>query len=156
MIFVTVGNHTQGFDRLIRQIDNLAPEIKEKIIIQKGYTKYIPKNCEYFDFSPNLENYYKKARIVICHTGVGTLIELLLKYKIPIITIPRTQKFGEHINDHQIGTAQYFEKRTKIRAIYDLNELTPSLIKRYKVLAKYDDSNLKRIRAFFKKTLNSI
>ena len=40
MIFVTVGTHPDQFDRLIRKIDTIAPKIKEKIVIQRGFTKY--------------------------------------------------------------------------------------------------------------------
>ena len=44
MIFVTVGTHEQGFDRLIKEIDRLKEQnvIEEDVIIQKGYTEYEP------------------------------------------------------------------------------------------------------------------
>lgn len=35
MIFVTVGMHNQGFDRLIEKCDLLAGQIEDKMIIQR-------------------------------------------------------------------------------------------------------------------------
>ena len=51
MIFVTVGTHEQGFERLIKEIDKLKENgiIEDEVIIQKGYTKYEPKYCETYD-----------------------------------------------------------------------------------------------------------
>ena len=48
MIFVTVGTHEQPFDRLLKCIDKMVEsgKIKEKVIIQKGYTDYNPCHCE--------------------------------------------------------------------------------------------------------------
>jgi beta-1,4-N-acetylglucosaminyltransferase len=76
MIFVTVGT-TYGFDELVKAVDELAISIDEKIIVQTGNSKYIPQNCEYFTFKPNLNQYIKKARLVISHGGAGTSYEIL-------------------------------------------------------------------------------
>ena len=43
MIFVTVGTHEQQFDRLIKYVDEL--NLPEEVIIQRGYSDYIPRNC---------------------------------------------------------------------------------------------------------------
>jgi beta-1,4-N-acetylglucosaminyltransferase len=50
MIFVTVGLHYQGFDRLIMKMDALAGMIDEEVVMQIGSTKYKPENAKYFDF----------------------------------------------------------------------------------------------------------
>ena len=49
MIFVTVGTHEQPFNRLIKKIDNLVKNdfIKEKVMIQTGFSTYKPKYCQY-------------------------------------------------------------------------------------------------------------
>ena len=54
MIFVTVGTHPGQFDRLIKRVDEIAPHIKEEIIIQRGFTRYAPKNTKYFDFTDKI------------------------------------------------------------------------------------------------------
>jgi UDP-N-acetylglucosamine transferase subunit ALG13 len=42
MIFITVGTHTQPFNRLLQKIDELIEKgiIKEKVIAQIGYSTY--------------------------------------------------------------------------------------------------------------------
>jgi UDP-N-acetylglucosamine transferase subunit ALG13 len=47
MIFVTVGTHYQGFDRLIRKMDEIAGKIEEDVIMQIGSTQYKPINAKY-------------------------------------------------------------------------------------------------------------
>ena len=73
MIFITIGTHPDQFDRLLKRIDEIAPKLGEKIIIQRGFTKYVPKNCEYFDFVDNIDDYYKKARLVIVQSATSLL-----------------------------------------------------------------------------------
>ena len=49
MIFVTAGNHFQGFERLLKKVDEIAHRIPHEIVIQRGYSKYVPQNAKYFD-----------------------------------------------------------------------------------------------------------
>lgn len=148
MIFVTVGTHPEQFDRLIKRIDMIAPKIKEKIIIQRGFTKYIPKNCESFDFSPSLNKYYKMARLVITQSATS-LLEFLLKYKKPVITVPRQKRFKEHINDHQVEFALFMQEKTGAKAVLNIEELTPELLKKYKKIAKIKKNNLIKLQNYF-------
>ncbi|PIN90851.1 hypothetical protein COU60_00720 [Candidatus Pacearchaeota archaeon CG10_big_fil_rev_8_21_14_0_10_34_76] len=150
MIFVSVGTHNQEFERLIRKIDNLAKEINEEIIIQRGHTKYIPKNCKSFKFDSDLKPYMKKARLIIAHAGIGTTIEVLRKLKKPLILIPRQHKYGEHINDHQVGMARHFEKKWGVKIIYNIKDLTSELIKRYDRITPMNDKKLIMIRNYLK------
>ena len=64
-------------DRIKKIVDNfivnLNKNIKEEIIIQRGFTKYIPKNCSSFTFVPNIDEYFKKARLVISHAATTIL-----------------------------------------------------------------------------------
>lgn len=149
MIFVAVGTHPDQFDRLIRRIDEIAPKLNEEIIIQRGFTKYTPINCKSFDFAPNLEEYYKKARLVISHSATSVL-EFVMKYKKPIIVVPRQKKYGEHINDHQVEFALYFEKKTGARAIIDINHLDEKLLKNYRTIPKVKTTGLDKLRGYFK------
>ncbi len=141
MIFITIGTHPESFERLIRHIDKISPKIKEKIIIQRGFTKYIPKNVESFDFAESLDEYYKKSRVVIAQSATS-LIEFCLKYDKPVITVPREKKYSEHINDHQVEFAEYFSKKTGILMIRDMNKLTPELLINYRTKAKADWSGI--------------
>ncbi len=153
MIFVTIGTHPEGFERLIRRIDEIAPQIKEKIIIQRGFTKYVPKHCESFDFADSLEPYFKKARLVISHSATS-LLEFVLFNKKPLITVPRQKKYHEHLNDHQVEFAVFLEEKTGIKAILDINELTPMFLNSYKKVAVIKKENLHRLQTFFTKFFN--
>ena len=100
MIFVTVGTHEQPFNRLIKKVDELKRDgiIKEDVLMQIGFSTYIPQYCEYKKLIPyqdmvkNVEN----ARIVITHGGPSSFIMPLQVGKIPVV-VPRQEKFNEHV-----------------------------------------------------------
>ncbi len=93
MIFVTVG--TTGFDALIECIDSLAPELPEKVITQLGPGTYVPRNCEYFRYTPSLTAHYERASVVISHGGLATITEVLNLGK-PLIAIEDEQQADRH------------------------------------------------------------
>ena len=130
MIFVTVGTHEQQFNRLMKAMDVFALETNEKIVVQYGYSTYVPNHCDSFQMLSNdkMEQYVKEARIVITHGGPGSILLPLLNGKKPIV-VPRQHKFNEHVNDHQVKFAQHLEKENTIIAIYDIVDLKPAIIK---------------------------
>lgn len=136
MIFVTVGTHERGFDRLVKAVDGLigSGKIKEKVIIQTGYTEYIPKNCDSFKFTDydNIVELCKKASIVISHGGVGSIITPLELGK-PVIVVPRLKRFNEHTNDHQLQIVKELERQEKIIPVYDIKNLENALEEARKV-----------------------
>src|SRR3989344_994857 len=155
MIFVTVGTHTDQFDRLIKRIDEIAPKIKEKIIVQRGFTKYVPKNVEYFDFTDSMDKYYKNARIVIAQSATS-LIEFILNYGKPVITVPRESKYKEHINDHQVEFAEYFSKKANVLLVRDMNEFTPKLLINYNKKPKINLDGLHDLQNKIIKVIDSL
>lgn len=127
MIFVTVGTHEQPFDRLVSYIDDLKGQgvIQEEVIIQTGYCTYEPKNCTWSKLLPYSEMVQNvaDARIVITHGGPSSFIMPLQVGKIPIV-VPRQEKYGEHVNDHQLLFALEVEKRQKnILVVQDVEQL---------------------------------
>jgi len=128
MIFVTVGTHTQSFNRLLEEMDKIAGSIKEKVIAQIGHSSYEPKNMEWFRFRDSIDDLYKKARIVICHGGAGSILNGLINKK-SIIAVPRYKKFNEHVNNHQIELVKELEKEGKILAVYDIKNLRKTIFK---------------------------
>ena len=106
MIFVTVGTHEQSFRRLVECVDKLREKgvIKEEVFIQTGYTKdYKPKFCESKDFLEydEMQECFKKARIIITHSGPGSIMTPFnLKKKLRFFaafkaskSVPRNGKF---------------------------------------------------------------
>ena len=114
MIFVTVGTHEQPFNRLIQEVDHLVETgvIKEEVFIQTGYSIYEPKFCQWsrlisFD---QMSKFMQKADIIITHGGPATFMSAITNGKKPIV-VPRQEKFGEHVNDHQVDFARNVAKR---------------------------------------------
>ena len=131
MIFVTVGTHVQGFDRLIKEVDSLLMrgEIKEKVVMQIGNTGYEPANSEFFRFLDSNEkimDYVRKSEMIITHGGAGSIINSLSSGK-PTIVVPRYKRFGEHVNDHQLELAKSLEKEGKIISVYNITNLAEAI-----------------------------
>jgi UDP-N-acetylglucosamine transferase subunit ALG13 len=127
MIFVTVGTHEQPFNRLIKKVDDLVANgnIKEKVIVQTGFSTYIPEHCEAHKMMSfeKMQQALKDARIVITHGGPSSFIEALQFGKVPIV-VPRQAKFHEHVNNHQVDFTELIEKRmNNIIPVYDINDL---------------------------------
>lgn len=127
MIFVTVGTHEQPFNRLIKKIDELKKDgvIKENVLMQIGFSTYIPKYCEYkklISYQEMIKN-VENARIVITHGGPSSFIMPLQVGKIPVV-VPRQEKYNEHVNNHQLVFANEVNERYhNLIVISDINEL---------------------------------
>ena len=155
MIFVTVGTHEQQFDRLIKEIDRLKGSnfITEDVIIQTGYSKYVPKYCEAIKFLKfeEMKKNLEEARIVITHGGPASFLSVLELKKTPIV-VPRKLEFEEHVNDHQLDFAKKIKKRGyNILIVEDIEDL-------YKTLSSYrnDGDKFFSNNAIFNKEISEI
>ena len=133
MIFVTVGTHEQPFNRLVKKIDDLVAEgtIKEKVVIQTGFSTYKPVHCEGHKMMSfeEMQKTLKDARIVITHGGPSSFIEALQFGKVPIV-VPRQEKDHEHVNNHQVDFTKLIEKRmNNIIPVYDIDQLANTIEK---------------------------
>ena len=106
-IFVTIG--TGKFEALVKEIDTIALELKDKITVQIGSGEYIPKNCKWFRFAPNLASYYNTADLIISHGGPGTVFEILETGKrfVACANVDRTDP------KHQVEFLEAISKETK-------------------------------------------
>lgn len=111
MIFVALGTQKFQFNRLLEALDTYVDEgtLKEEIFAQIGTSDYKPRNYGYTDFMPAdaYENMIEKCDLLITHAGVGTIMQGVEKNK-PVIVCPRLQKYGEHVDDHQLEIADSF------------------------------------------------
>lgn len=127
MIFVTVGSRQYPFDRLFKKLDELYDKgvLKEKMFAQIGTSEYKPRNYDYKDFISQEEflEYIKKADIVVTHGASGSIMKALNEGK-KVITVTRLEKYGEHINDHQIQNNEAFSSNHYVlMADLELNNL---------------------------------
>lgn len=111
MIFVTVGSRNYPFDRLFKKIDELYENniLQDEMFAQVGTSTYKPKHYEYRDFISQEEflSYVEKADIVVTHGASGSIMKALNAGK-KVIAVTRLEKYGEHINDHQIQNNEAF------------------------------------------------
>ncbi len=125
-VFVSVGTHTQQFDRLVKKIDEIALEEKETIEFfgQTGNCLYQPKNFRFKKFLDDSEFEQKilESDLVIGHAGAGLIISCLAKKKKAII-MPRLKEFGEHTNSHQTDLANALASKKKVLAVFFENDL---------------------------------
>ncbi|MCX8998432.1 glucuronosyltransferase [Rhizobiaceae bacterium BDR2-2] len=123
MIVVTVGTQLP-FDRLIKAVDDLAVKIPHKVFAQTGKGTYQPRNIEYSAtvVAGEFDRMLSECRVIVAHAGIGTVIKAL-KYKKPIILVPRRAALNEHRNDHQMATVSKLRHRAGIYVAEDEDEL---------------------------------
>ena len=126
MIFVTVGTHEQQFNRLIKEVDRLKGEglIQDEVFIQTGFSDYEPVHCQWKTLISydEMNRYMDEADIVITHGGPATFMGVISKGKRPIV-VPRQEKFGEHVNDHQLEFCNRVKKIYPIILIKETSDI---------------------------------
>lgn len=144
MILVTLGTQDKDFSRLLKAIDKLIEKkvIKEKVIVQAGYTKYKSKNMQIFDLidQEELENLTDKCSLLITHGGVGSILMGIKKNK-KIIAAARLSKYKEHTNDHQKEIIKEFVKDGYIKELKNFNKLEEVIKEAKKFKPKKFESN---------------
>ena len=133
MIFVTVGNVTQHFRRLLEAIEEMAVGgilNQQPVIIQTGSNSYFASShCVQRDFFPPDE--YRQlihdAEVVVCHGGAGTLHHVFQTGKVPVV-MPRRRKYGEHVDD-QYSLVKALADQGRIVAAFEPEDLTGAILK---------------------------
>jgi len=113
LIFVSLGTNDKSFDRLLKKLDEEISlgNIRDKVVVQSGYTKYSSDNMDIVDLMP-MDMFNKNISscdILITHGGVGTILDGL-KHGKKIIAFPRLKMYQEHVNDHQVEIIDEFYK----------------------------------------------
>ncbi len=126
MILVILGTQDKDFSRLLKAVDRAIDngDIKEKVVVQAGQTKYSSPNMEIFDLlpAPEFEKLMDEANLVITHGGVGSILSAIKKNK-KVIAAARLAKYKEHHNDHQKQIIGEFTKQGYIVELEDFDEL---------------------------------
>jgi len=133
LIFLTVGT-LFSFDRLVKAVDEAIVKglITDTVFAQIGDGKYVPQNMDYVKIldKEKFDQKLIQADLLLSHAGIGS-ITMGLNHKKSIIVMPRLKKYGEHVNDHQLGTAKRFEELGHILVAVEANEL-PNKIEKLK------------------------
>lgn len=132
MILVLLGTQNNSFHRLLEEIQKNINNgtIKEKVVVQEGYTKFQSKDMEIHTQVPKdkLQELIKKADLIITHGGVGSIISAITEGK-KVIAVPRLKKYNEHVNDHQLDIIGSFNEKRYIIGIHEVEELEEALKK---------------------------
>ena len=116
------------FTRLIKKMDEVAGRLEEEVVMQIGSVPYAPQHAKSFSHTSYQESlsYFQNASLVIGHGGAGTILNAL-KFRVPIIVVPRSQRYGEHFDDHQMELARQLEGNELIKVVYDIEDLEPAV-----------------------------
>ena len=112
------------FTRLIKKMDEVAGRLDDEVVMQIGSVPYEPQHAKCFSHTSYQESlpYFQKASLVIGHGGAGTILNAL-KFQVPIVVVPRSRRYGEHFDDHQMELAQRLVGNELIKVVYDIEEL---------------------------------
>lgn len=126
MIFVCVGSRPYQFNRLFESLDRLVAEgrVSEPLFAQIGASTYKPKNFAFENFmDPDaFRAKMAEADIVISHGASGSIMSALNAGK-RVIAVSRLAKYGEHINDHQVGINETLASEGLVLAVREMDEL---------------------------------
>lgn len=147
MIFVTLGTQDKSFKRLLEAIDKQIDKkiIKDKVIVQAGYTEYESDNMEIYKLlsMEEFDKYIDKCDLLITHAGVGSIMTGLEHNK-KIIAAARLKEYGEHDNNHQIQIASQFSKLGYILYLENFDDLGKLIKESKKFKPKMYQSNNKK------------
>ena len=127
LIFVTVGSRNYPFDRLFKKLDELIDEkkIDDEIFAQIGTSQYKPRNYKYKDYitQEEFQECVNNSDLVISHGASGSIMKSLNAGK-KVVAVTRLEKYGEHINDHQIQNNEAFASNNYVlMASLELDDL---------------------------------
>ena len=114
-IILTVG--TTPFNRLVEAADiQLTSNFQLTSQISQG--SYIPVNHKYFEFSENIDQYFKESEIIIAHGGAGTIYKALELNK-RLVIVPNL----ERLDNHQLDICHYMVDNHHALACFELSNL---------------------------------
>jgi UDP-N-acetylglucosamine transferase subunit ALG13 len=126
MILVTVGTHEQPFDRLVEAA--AAIEGDEHLVVQYGTSKVAHGRGEWIDFMSfdELAEQARRARVVVSHAGVGSIV-LARRYGHRPIIMPRRPHLGEHVDEHQMQLTRRLAQAGIVTVVEDAEQLAAAV-----------------------------
>ena len=80
----------------------------------------------FFKTREEFEKNISECDILITHGGVGSIVDALKRGKV-VIAAARLEKYGEHVNDHQLQIIKNFSEAGYIIALNDFDKLDEAL-----------------------------
>lgn len=113
--FVSIGNGTQPFNRLLGAVSKIAGILPQPVVVQHGNTPFSSTGCvpkafvEMSEFGRLIES----SELLILHAGAGSVIHAVRAGKVPVV-MPRRAASGEIVDDHQAGFARALAASGKV------------------------------------------
>lgn len=155
--FITLGNASQSFIRLLDCCVHIQHLLPTPIIVQHGNTIFRNPQFECHEYiSPDLFMHIMRAsKLVIAHAGAGSIINSIRLGKKPIV-MPRLKENLEHVNNHQLELAQRLSQDGYVYLVSNLiemtlstkqalNEIPVNTAKKNKIIFDYVDASLRSI-----------
>ena len=105
MIVVSVGTNEARFDRLLEWVSNAGFE--EELVVQHALSAVRPAGAMCVAYVPyeELVELIRRSRVFVTHAGVGSILVSLGTGRRPVV-VPRLERFGEAVDDHQLPLAR--------------------------------------------------
>ncbi|MEA5026612.1 MAG: PssE/Cps14G family polysaccharide biosynthesis glycosyltransferase [Erysipelotrichaceae bacterium] len=159
MILVTLGTQDKSFVRLLDAVESVIKNgnVREKVVVQAGLTKYQSDHMEIFDFlsDEQFRELLNQADTVITHGGVGT-ITAAIKLNKPVIAAPRLKQYGEHTNDHQVEIIRVLSRDGCLLPLWEMDDLPKLLEAAHSFTPKPFVSNTKNIIAEIRQFIDNL
>jgi beta-1,4-N-acetylglucosaminyltransferase len=127
MIFVSVGTNEARFERLLRAVAELP--LDEELIVQHGHSTPSERaGATFVDFLSfeEMAATIRRARVVVTHAGVGSVMVSLANGKCPVV-VPRLKAFGEAVDDHQLQLGRRFAAAGLVTLVEAPDDLAAAL-----------------------------
>lgn len=127
MTFVTVGNATQPFARLLEAVETLAASgaLPAPVVVQSGNNpRFVSRVCLVRPFlrMEEFEKHIASAHLIIGHAGAGTVVHALAAGRTPVV-MPRRARHGEIIDDHQVEFVRRLSEEGRVFPAWEPAEL---------------------------------
>lgn len=112
------------FGPMFERLDELAPSLGEEVVMQVGNTGFTGRNTRCFPFKREEEMTaeFDKASLVICHAGIGTILNGLER-NLPLVLVPREVVLPNSESEQQGVVAKKVEEMGRATVVWDLDEL---------------------------------
>ena len=126
MILVTTGANGAPFDRLLAVVERFDTD--EEVVVQHGPSRLRPAGATCLDFVTfeELGELVARARVVVAHAGVGSILLCASRGRVPIV-VPRLARYNEVVDDHQVFLARRLAASGNVVCAEDPEEV-PDLV----------------------------
>jgi UDP-N-acetylglucosamine transferase subunit ALG13 len=129
MIVVSVGTNEARFDRMLDWVSQAG--LDEELVVQHGPSAVRPAGATCVAYVPyeELVELVSRSRAFVTHAGVGSILVSLGAGRRPVV-VPRLERFGEAVDDHQLPLARRLAAEHLVTLVETPEQLSQALGRR--------------------------